>query len=636
MHVTRLIALSFFLAAWPSLAAAQFIRAYHPETGEGAVVTLMLGQSRVAMGHGRGPGAAPVLAVFPSGRVIWSTDYFSAEYLQGGRHLSREERQQVQALVNERRRQIDETIPEDHPRRLWVRLGHYDHDPELEELRRLLRGIEYYEGKVDEETIVNMLEELRRTGFFSHPGGRRFGPRQEGIHSPGGISLSVAHQELYQSMSGPLGYYFMEAGPSPRWDDSLPETVNWSRLVGYILKVVEKVDPETIVTYPGTLLDHETIPYRNFDPEDIRLVFPEQNALPDAMTPSSKLVETALQIAEEDADEAVQYLRAALPVLPDDEQYLAVRALGYLEMRRGNREQAREAFRRIANREIEADPVTLAEANIRKGYFISETTNASLAISYFARVATGAVPATQEQVEEASYRMARLFHRQRRGLYAIEVLSQLLDNAADPVRKRNARLQLTGLLFEAGKGEFGSVTDAEKQEFLEQTRAEAELLITDPDVETRIRVIAELMHFETFAFEEDGYAESLAGALEFLDKWTTWRDENPERVNWNINTHLSTAHGWALLCAFRLSEYELAVDLAREIRELYDEDDPYEAFNVFGYSLLYEAFAQEALGNYEMGEQLRAQCREEQRDWYETIGLRRAERYDLSHSLREE
>ncbi len=200
MLVTRLITLSLILAAWPSLAAAQFFRAYHPETGEASVVTLTLGQSVRDQRFGRGPARAPVLAVFPSGRVMWSSDYFSAERFQGGPGLSDEERREIQTLMRERRRQIDETIPEDHPRRLWVRLGHYDHDPELEELRRLREGIDYYEGKVDEETIAEMLEELRRTGFFTHPEGRRFGPRQGGIHSPGGMSLSVAHQELYRNV----------------------------------------------------------------------------------------------------------------------------------------------------------------------------------------------------------------------------------------------------------------------------------------------------------------------------------------------------------------------------------------------------------------------------------------------------
>ena len=527
-------------------------------------------------------------------------------------------------------REIREGIPEeirDNPaRRTEYIFEERRKRVELEDLWIVENLISYERGAIDPIRIEEVLKALRRAGFFRVSSARPL-PHESTL------AVIVHDNDLMHSVTGPYGYFFDAQDSSISWDESLHFRNNWAGLIGSLTGLVDEVDPAS-VTSAITRIERNADTSRLYDPGDIRIRFPDTTGLEGHSSASNDLVSFALELAEVDHDTALNHLRSSLPVIADEEKSVAYRTLGYLELRAGDHEAARSAFQRVASREFPSDSIVLADANIRMGYLELREDQRFRALDHFARVATGAIPGTHDQVEEAAYRMARLLHNMNRGVQAVDVYSQLVEHARDPERRRSARLQLSGLLFELAKGDFGEVDEEERLELLEQTRAESTFLIEDPDTEPENRVVAELMYLETFYYQDD-QQKCLDLGIEFVDRWTAWRDENPELVDWNINVQLSAAHNFATFSAYEVGEYELTIELARQIRERYGEGDHYRTFNVFAYSLLYEAFAQEALGNHAEGERLRERCRDEYPDWYRTIGRREARNLGLPHSMLE-
>ena len=599
----------------------------HPHTGESALISVDVSYGFYATM----PHKPVILAVFPSGSVIWSADYFDGERVRMAGGLPREQVNELVSIRNERLREVLDRVQGDSPELRSQRMQALTADPIVQDINSLLNEVKYFEGYVDEEVIHGYLKGLRRSGFYNSPG------VAEGVtNAHRTISIVARHDGLYKFAAGPYGYFTTENSAMPSWERGMSEESSWVNLLSYVLSVVDQVDSGTVETHSLTI-PKEIESTLLYSPDEIDVAFPPPMALFEEPRQPGELLATGLALAGENSPAALSYLQSALPAIPEDERYQAYRAIGYLSIRQGDAKGAESAFARIANREVNSDAVTLAEANIRMGYLAVGRGDAREAEMYFSRVALGTVPARQEQVEEAAYRFARLLHRRARinrafGPAAADVYSQLVENAQTQKMERDARLQLTGLLFELAKGDYGPVDHNERTELLEQARAEATLLIENAQSPFEHRTIAELMYLETFYYE-DKFEVTLEKGLEFLDKWSVWRDENPELVNWNINTHLITAHTYAPISAYRMSAYEQCITLAREIRELYDDGDPYDTFNSFAYSLLYEAFAQEAIGNYEAGEELRERCRQVHPDWYRTIGRRHAGRYGLPHSM---
>ena len=608
--------------AWPQLGVWR-----HPETGEKAVITV---GARHPQRSFDGPRSAPVLGVFPSGEIWWSVDYFDERRFTvgAGKHWDED----MPSLAEMRREvfiEVMESMPEevaaDREKRDDYIAEHYPNHPDFQALLEIARYVAYFQASVDLQLVQETLRQVRASGFH--------GVREIGVLGHDSyLYVAVLDNELYHSISGPYGYFLpSDLQEVPPWEHDAGLEENWRRLVTSLLSIVNAATADDMpehVIMPRTIGRLSYLRYT----EDVTVVFPDFDLPSGASDTIAEFTRKARDASAWNDAEAVLYIKSSLPLLPDDRKYIAHASIGYLESEREDNDAAMEAFSVITNRQVDSDPVALADANIRMGYLALREGRTYDALDHFGRIATGKVPATHDQVEEAAYRLARILHRTDRGVQAVDVYSQLVEHARDPERKRSARLQLSGLLFELAKGDFGEVDEEERLELLEQTRTESTFLIEDPDTEPENRVVAELMYLETFYYQDD-QQKCLDLGIEFVDRWTAWRDENPELVDWNINVQLSAAHNFATFSAYEVGEYELTIELARQIRERYGEGDHYRTFNVFAYSLLYEAFAQEALGNHAEGERLRERCREEYPDWYRTIGRREARNLGLPHSM---
>ncbi len=539
----------------------------------------------------------PVFAVFPeTGEVWWSVEYFAGERVSpAGGTMTEEEL----AELEERRRQAQP----------WgFRMDDY----------RILLS----RGPLAGDVAGEYLRALGRVGAFELSG-------ESPPRGTDRLRLQAEHGGVFNSMAGPFGHYEPQPGVLPEWDEEAVFEENWGRVLASLFGLVPDADDSAVtqeLTNLRPLRSHPVI-----DTANIRLRFPESGDAPVPPERTNEHVERAKAMGEADPAEAIEYLTARLDEIPEEEHYLYYAALAYLHLANDDTEAAMDAFRYLTHLRVQSHPMALADANIRMGYLSLRVGRDDDAIAHFARVAAGAAPGEQAQVEEAAYRFARLLHRRARrhnesGFAAAEAYSQLVENAVDAGRQRDARLQLSGLLLELAKGDFGAVGDEERTILFEQCRIECTFLMEDPEVDWQNRVGAESMYLQTFYYEED-FEVMTELAVEFVDKWTEWRDANPELVDWHINRQLVTAHTWGVLGAYRMGDYERCIALAREIRERYSAEDPFDAFNAFGYSLLYESFAQEALGNTAEAERLRQQCREEQPQWFRTIGQREIRRH---------
>ncbi len=326
-----------------------------------------------------------------------------------------------------------------------------------------------------------------------------------------------------------------------------------------------------------------------------------------------------LQLAKENkVAVAIQKAREARTTAVGMNKGHMTKRLGYLHIKDGNMSEAKDEFLAIHEGIVPVSKKDHCEATMRLGYLEHKAGQPRKALEYFEKIANGEIQADHDTAVEASTRDAMLHHALGDRQNSMDVHEQIAAQASDKQDRLYSKLQLAGLWMEKGKGEFGELaTFQEEATCFSNCRQVCEEIFTDPDVKPATQAIAELMHLETYYFELD-FQTCIDLTNAYLNHWMAYNP--PAGTTWNPDRQLCTAQTWLIFSYFRNGDYQDCIDAARILRASgWKESDPYPLFNIFGYSYIYEAFAQEALGNSEEGTRLREICRSKYHAWYDMV-----------------
>lgn len=299
----------------------------------------------------------------------------------------------------------------------------------------------------------------------------------------------------------------------------------------------------------------------------------------------------------------------------------ALRLAAYFKLDAGDKAGAEADFATIARGEVPISEADYLDSRVRLAYLKLARGDREAALEEFQFIANGTIKATPAVATDAALRTGALYRLLSKNHEAIHVYEQIARQAPKIDDRLYAKLQIAGLLWETGKGDYGEpTTKREANVYFQQSMKVAQEIFTHPEVIPKTKAIAELIYLEGYYFQED-YETARDLAAEYTAKWLAYASEHPQKEGeWNPDRQIVTAQTWLCFCQYRTGQYEECIQTARQIRSgIYDEDDPYKNFNVFGYSMLYEAFSQEALGNPKEGERLRALAFEQYPSWYNAV-----------------
>lgn len=304
----------------------------------------------------------------------------------------------------------------------------------------------------------------------------------------------------------------------------------------------------------------------------------------------------------------------------DEEKGEIIRAIALLQIKEGNYSLAEKEFKRIVEGEVPASEEAYADAYLRLGYLRILQKDSEGALEYFQPLSQGFVKTSQEDTADASIRTGALLRKLQRGPEAIDVFQQVAEKAPFKKDQLYAKLQLAGLLWESGKCDYTEGLSKEQRfNFFEQSKNVSKEIFEDPDVRPGTKAIAELIYLEDFYFQED-YETALDLAATYSAKWLAYMTDESNDSKVNVTRQVVTAQTWLCFCQYRTGDYKGCIETAHLIRSgAWEKKDPYENFNVFGYSLIYEAFSQEAFGNEEEGKRLRQMAIDTYPRWYDAV-----------------
>jgi hypothetical protein len=611
MKTTALVALLFswillaFISGAHAPASSHSLIFIHPATGEEASVSIML----VGNHYSR-----PLAAIFPSGHCLWTEELFTRQRIpMYNTSLTESEKREVNELVYQVIKDIAEIeITNGASISEAVEIAH--NDDVVRELRAFQSSLKhtlgFETGELAPPTLTALYQEIHSSGVLL---------RSQG-NSGGELVVTYNQDGFLQSMRGPIVYPVRLNGDF-KWNEDRPFNRNWIEFVSLLLNTCKSSSPNG---RQDILMDWNwKTPLAS---ERVQLSV--SNGLGDTVPhilgmKATQALEIASRLAHSESDSARAYLETILHRLPLSDRSHVMRTLGYYCIREGDIASAYNYFGSIANKEILAPAEILAESTLRAGYLAIRLEQRSQALGYFGRIATGHVPAEREIKEEATVRFAALLHRAKRGDEAIAAYTELATHGSLE-NSRHALLQIAGLLFEKGKGDYGAVSTSEKRQLLEETRNVCQMLFENDENKAETRAIAELMYLETYFYEDD-YATCATLAAGFESKWSVYELVPEEDAGWNPSRQICTAQVWELLCNFKLGRYQKTIEICQDINSgRWAEDDPYPAFNAFAYAYVYEAFAHHKLGSSQKAKELLATCEQEYPRWYWTIGRREA------------
>jgi tetratricopeptide (TPR) repeat protein len=358
--------------------------------------------------------------------------------------------------------------------------------------------------------------------------------------------------------------------------------------------------------------------------ETIRIYIPSEEVVLEKATVDGD-VATAIAEAKAITDSTaygagVIQLRQQLKTATGNQQGEIVNTMGLMKIKAKDYIGAEAEYMKVARGEVAASEEAYAEARRRLGYLKILRKDREGALEHFAPIAQGLVKASQDDAADACLRTGALLRLLRRGPEAIDVYEQIAQQAPKSKDKLYAKLQLAGLLWESGKGDYHELkTEDEGLNYFEQSKIVSKEIMDDPDVRPGTLAIAELIYLEDFYFQGD-YETALDLASAYMVKWLGYITEGPQDSKVNVSRQIVTAQTWMCFCQYRTGDYEGCIETAQMIRSgAWKAEDPYGNFNVFGYSMLYEAFSQEALGNAEEGKRLRDMAKETYPSWHDAV-----------------
>jgi tetratricopeptide (TPR) repeat protein len=355
--------------------------------------------------------------------------------------------------------------------------------------------------------------------------------------------------------------------------------------------------------------------------------------IPDAATVLEKLepdAGTAAVLAEADGlakaqahAGAQERLEQALPAAVEDQKGLIVAKQGYLALAAKDDEAAIRAFRRIAEQDILSDDDTLCDAVMRLGFLNIRTKNREEALRWFTEVAYGRVPADNAQASEAATRVGTLQRLNGKPDLAIAAFEAVYTNAADPAKVDYARLQVAGLLWEKGKGDYGTVPDEEAKALFARSQEQCRILMERPEATAETRAIAELIFLEDDYFMGQ-YESAYTRAGAYMEKWGKVKAEGRTGA-WNPDRQLSTCHAFRMVSAFQTSRLDEVLSIVAEIEGgRWKDSDPYPNLDIRAYAALYKSYTLEVQGHAEEARAIREKLKAENPQFMEVVGTKHA------------
>ena len=171
------------------------------------------------------------------------------------------------------------------------------------------------------------------------------------------------------------------------------------------------------------------------------------------------------------------------------------------------------------------------------------------------------------------------------------------------------------MLFRSGAAGH-LVTDTEKRKRMVTGREICEELMADNEVEDSVRIVAELIHIETYHCLDE-YEKSAQLAKQFIAKWEPLigSEVTPTATGTPYSTQVVCAKGWLMMALYELRDFEECIALCSQLVD--GNAQTYKNFNVVAYAMLYKALCLEAAGQADLAADTRDQLASRFPKWYE-------------------
>ena len=269
--------------------------------------------------------------------------------------------------------------------------------------------------------------------------------------------------------------------------------------------------------------------------------------------------------------------------------------MGLAYVDQNNYEAAEKHWQIVANRIPNASPEQVGYAKLRLAYVKLHNQKKEAACEAFREIALGFVPADTVTAVDAAQRYARMLQTRGELVEAMDLYKQLIASPNVPEKNKiEAKVELAGVLWEIGKGDFSFATKSEdKSMCMLESRKVCEELIADPNLPEDKRIIAELINLETYYFLND-FAATEKMSIDFLKKWDSKMTDDGKSLKYQLQ--VAAARGWELLSAYRQGKIDRTLEISTKLAEHPELCKSYNNFPVHAKALHYKALCLEDLG----------------------------------------
>ena len=294
-----------------------------------------------------------------------------------------------------------------------------------------------------------------------------------------------------------------------------------------------------------------------------RVVIARETPQADSCSAAYRAIETdALErhFAGDTAGAMGSLSRLLTSAVPADAAAIRLR-LGYMARKLERRDEARQHFEQAAAIRPGINDAIRGEAALRLGYLLPKDE----ATTILQKIVSGEYAVALEGRCEAAQLLGAYAHRDRHHRTAIGYFQAIADTSTATRQIAHARCELAGLWFELANGggvDGEHIDEALRPAAWDKARSFARQVMDTTDTIARDRrMVAELMHFETFWFQ-DRHAESYEGGKTFLGRWSGL---STETLKPNERKYLTTARTFHMQNAFVLGHLEEAEAMALEL-----------------------------------------------------------------------
>jgi tetratricopeptide (TPR) repeat protein len=574
-----------------------------------------------------GPGFShnkAIILIFRDGRVIWSEEYFAIPYQDKNYHFYPHYTWRIKENKTERLKLLKEYLnasnPDD-PQKVDRWIEHMSDDFEGNGETQIVRQI-LSEGYVEPEVVQRLIDQLYE--FEIHTDDISRGAPMNTVWT------SFNFRDRYVSsgdLEGTRNLYtknfneteFLSKGP-------LKERKNkrevWDDFISYILSIRDKVDPATIASIDSDKLKHTLFGDYEIDYQFNSLRTKESLINPKRLydeEESDRLSKQAnIHYRNGQTTAALTLLEANIDIImsePDRARFYEM--MGMLHLRA---DRYTEAFKAFQN-SLRFCDFPSANVLLRRGYMAARAPSRGAALRNFGMISfdTGPIYGTEDELIEARVRSAIIAR-----ILSSNVPKENLQLLIDDIEARPITHEISGWMnvhevvfaFEQAKGNrWYRPEPEEKKQLFKKARRLADAFLYRHDTKPEDRIVVELMLLESYYYEKK-YQQCIDTAKIYINKWKDYNFTS----GWKFRRQVSMAHCYVMFSLFELGHYEETIVESQKIRKTYNENDYSTFFNIFGYSLLYEGVANEALDQYSKANASLRECKKNYPHWSSTWG----------------